>query len=51
MKVVVQMLVGGEKLSMPPNPFASTGQIQTMANMPRRRMNPELESIAESESA
>ena len=47
MKTAVHMLEGGETLSMPPNPFASTGSMQKVADMPRRCMNPELESIAE----
>ncbi|GMN75547.1 hypothetical protein TIFTF001_056541, partial [Ficus carica] len=37
MKVVVHMLEGGEKLSMPPNPFTSTDSTKTVADMPRRR--------------
>ncbi|XP_030500409.2 rust resistance kinase Lr10 [Cannabis sativa] len=50
MKVVVQMLEGVEKLSMPPNPFGSTGQAITIADLPRRRgNNVELETIAELE--
>ncbi|EXC36756.1 putative receptor-like protein kinase [Morus notabilis] len=49
MKVVVQMLQGGETLSMPPNPFASTDSTSAVANMPRRRMNFGLDVIAESE--
>jgi len=47
MKDVVQMLEGeGDKLIMPPNPFASAGSIN--ANIPKRRLNHELESILES---
>ncbi|KAL5568339.1 hypothetical protein UlMin_024914 [Ulmus minor] len=47
MKNVVQMLEG-ENLNMPPNPFASTGTTQTTASNTRpRRLNLELESIAE----
>ena len=47
MKVVVQMLEGGVKLSMLPNPFASTGQSNTNKNMPTKRIALELEAIAE----
>ncbi|EXC31506.1 putative receptor-like protein kinase [Morus notabilis] len=47
MKVVVHMLEGGEKLSMPPNPFASAGPTKTIATLPGRRMKIELEAIAE----
>jgi serine/threonine protein kinase len=47
MKDVVQMLEGeGDKLTMPPNPFASAGSIN--ANIPKRRLNHELEIIPES---
>ncbi|KAF4399127.1 hypothetical protein G4B88_023721 [Cannabis sativa] len=49
MKVVVQMLEGGEKLTLPPNPFGSTGQPKSIVDMPRRRKNPELEAISELE--
>lgn len=49
MKVVVHMLEGGEKLSMPPNPFTSTDSTKTVADMPRRRMNLQLDTIVESE--
>ncbi|KAK7848907.1 rust resistance kinase lr10 [Quercus suber] len=50
MKVVVQMLEGGgDKLTMPPNPFASTGPTKINVNMPARRLNQELEVILESE--
>jgi serine/threonine protein kinase len=48
MKVVVQMLEGeGDNLTMPPNPFASTGP--TRISMPARRLNQELEVIPELE--
>ena len=47
MKVVVQMLERGEDLTMPPNPFASTGPSRTNNKMPTRRMALELEAIAE----
>ncbi|XP_024927218.2 rust resistance kinase Lr10 isoform X2 [Ziziphus jujuba] len=46
MKVVVQMLEGGDKLIMPPNPFGSTGSTKPR---PARRMNLELEAIEEVE--
>nr|XP_023914842.1 rust resistance kinase Lr10-like [Quercus suber]POF07617.1 rust resistance kinase lr10 [Quercus suber] len=50
MKVVVQMLEGeGNKLAMPPNPFASTGPTKINVSMPARRLNQELEVILESE--
>ncbi|KAK9994741.1 hypothetical protein SO802_024444 [Lithocarpus litseifolius] len=50
MKVVVQMLEGeGDKLTMPPNPFASTGTTKINVSMPARRLNQELEVILESE--
>ncbi|KAM4076132.1 hypothetical protein ACJW30_12G040000 [Castanea mollissima] len=40
MKVVVQMLEGeGDKLTMPPNPFASTGPTRINVSMPARRLN------------
>jgi serine/threonine protein kinase len=49
-KNVVQMLEGeGDKLTMPPNPFASAGPIKTRENMPTKRLNNELEVILESE--
>ncbi|GMY07538.1 rust resistance kinase Lr10-like isoform X1 [Fagus crenata] len=48
MKVVVQMLEGeGDNLTMPPNPFASTGPARI--SMPARRLNQELEVIPELE--
>ena len=50
MKVVVQMLEGeGDKLSVPPNPFASTGPTRINVSMLARRLNQELEVILESE--
>ncbi|KAF3965143.1 hypothetical protein CMV_010648 [Castanea mollissima] len=50
MKIVVQMLEGeGDKLTMCPNPFASTAPTRTNASMPIRRLNQELEVIPESE--
>ncbi|KAM3681995.1 hypothetical protein ACJW31_12G039000 [Castanea mollissima] len=50
MKVVVQMLEGeGDKLTMPPNPFASTGSTRINVSMSARRLNQELEVILESE--
>ncbi|XP_015878215.3 rust resistance kinase Lr10 isoform X2 [Ziziphus jujuba] len=49
MKLVVQMLESGESLIMPPNPFGSTGQTKSNASKPARRMNLELETIAEVE--
>lgn len=48
MKVVVQMLEGGENLNMPPNPFASTDGTSANVSVPAR-MNLELEAIAELE--
>ena len=49
MKVVVQMLEGkGDKLTMPPNPFASTNSTRVNASMPARPLNQELEVILES---
>jgi len=49
-KDVVQMLEGeGDKLTMPPNPFASVGLIKNSANIPTKRLNYELEIIPESE--
>ena len=50
MKVVVQMLKGErDKLTMPPNPFASTGPTRINLSMPTRHLNQELEVILESE--
>ena len=49
MKGVVQMLEGkGDKLAMPPNPFAFTSLTKVNASMPARRLNQELEVILES---
>eukprot|EP00261_Vitis_vinifera_P032762 XP_019074005.1 PREDICTED: rust resistance kinase Lr10-like isoform X2 [Vitis vinifera] len=36
MNIVVQMLEGGDKLTMPPNPFASTVSTKTNLSKPRR---------------
>ncbi|XP_040989531.1 rust resistance kinase Lr10-like [Juglans microcarpa x Juglans regia] len=48
MKTVVQMLEGErDDLTMPPNPFASTGTMRINTNMPVRRPNQELEVIPE----
>jgi serine/threonine protein kinase len=48
-KDVVQMLEGEEdKLTMPPNPFASAGPVKVNANIPTKRLNLELEVIPES---
>ena len=50
MKEVVQMLERGENLTMPPNPFASTGPTRTNGSLQGpRRLNLELESIVELE--
>ncbi|KAK9911941.1 hypothetical protein M0R45_035820 [Rubus argutus] len=50
MKIVVHMLEGRESLTMPPNPFGSTGYTRTNASLPPlRRLNLELEAIAELE--
>nr|XP_008373800.3 rust resistance kinase Lr10-like [Malus domestica] len=49
MKEVVQMLEGGEILTMPPNPFASTGPARTNATTPARNLKIQLEAIAELE--
>jgi serine/threonine protein kinase len=49
-KNVVQMLEGeGDKLTMPPNPFASVGPIKISANIHTKRLNDELEVILELE--
>ncbi|XP_060670957.1 rust resistance kinase Lr10-like [Ziziphus jujuba] len=37
MKTVVQMLEGGDKLAMPPNPFASTGTKMMNTHMPKAK--------------
>ncbi|XP_059455388.1 rust resistance kinase Lr10-like isoform X2 [Corylus avellana] len=48
MKDAVQMLEGeDDKLTMPPNPFASAGPVQINANIPIKRLNHELEIIPE----
>ncbi|KAB1205149.1 hypothetical protein CJ030_MR7G016793 [Morella rubra] len=48
MKLVLQMLEGErDKLTMPPNPFASTGPVRSNANLHGRRSNQELEIIPE----
>nr|POF01424.1 rust resistance kinase lr10 [Quercus suber] len=50
MKVVVQMLEReGGNLTMPPNPFASTGRTRINASMLARRLNLDLEVIPELE--
>jgi serine/threonine protein kinase len=50
MKDVVKMLEGeGDKLIMPPNPFASAGHVKYNANVLVKRQNQELEVIPESE--
>ncbi|KAJ9139770.1 hypothetical protein P3X46_030474 [Hevea brasiliensis] len=49
MKVVVQMLEGGDELTMPPNPFASGGPMKTDAGMRGKRLYQELEVITEVE--
>ena len=50
MKVVVQMLEGeGDKLTLPPNPFASTGSTRVNVSIPTRHLNQELEVIPELE--
>ncbi|XP_023873267.1 rust resistance kinase Lr10 [Quercus suber] len=49
MKSVVQMLEGkGDKLTMPPNPFASTSSRRVNESMPTRHLIQELEVIPES---
>jgi len=50
MKDVVQMLEGEEdKLTMPPNLFASVGPVKINANKPTKHLNHELEVIPESD--
>ena len=50
MKAMVQMLEGeGDKLTMPPNPFASTNPTRINVSMHIRHLNPELEVILELE--
>ncbi|KAK7831919.1 ring-h2 finger protein atl22, partial [Quercus suber] len=49
-KSVVQMLEGkGDKLTIPPNPFASTSSRRVSENMPTKRLIQELEVIPESD--
>ena len=49
-KFVVQMLEGeGENLTMPPNPFASTGDKKMDGILPGRRLYQDLEAINESD--
>ncbi|XP_041010693.1 rust resistance kinase Lr10-like isoform X2 [Juglans microcarpa x Juglans regia] len=48
MKLVVQMLEGqGDKLVMPPNPFASSSPTRIQARKPTTRLGQELEAIQE----
>jgi serine/threonine protein kinase len=50
MNDVVKMLEGeGDKLTMPPNPFASAGPVKINTNIPTKYLNHELEVIPESE--
>ncbi|KAG7955159.1 hypothetical protein I3843_11G056700 [Carya illinoinensis] len=49
MKVVVQMLQGGDNLTMPPNPFTSTNTTRTNARILAMNVGQELEVIPESE--
>ncbi|KAK7848852.1 putative ring-h2 finger protein atl21a [Quercus suber] len=49
-KSVVQMFEGkGDKLTIPPNPFASTSSRRVSENMPTKRLIQELEVIPESD--
>jgi serine/threonine protein kinase len=49
-KTVIQMWEGeGDKLTMPPNPFVTTGPVKISANILTKRLNHELEVIPESE--
>jgi len=49
MKDVVQMLEGeDDKLTMPHNPFASTGPVKINANIPTKHLHRELEVIPKS---
>jgi hypothetical protein len=49
-KIVVQMLEReGDKLTIPPNPFVTTGPIKITANILTKRLNHELEVIPKSE--
>uniref|UniRef100_F6HD18 Uncharacterized protein n=1 Tax=Vitis vinifera TaxID=29760 RepID=F6HD18_VITVI len=43
------MLEGGDKLTMPPNPFASTVSTKTNLSKPRRVFQQELTIISEVE--
>ena len=49
MNIVVQMLEGGDKLTMPPNPFASTVSTKTNLSKLRRVFQQELTIISEVE--
>ncbi|KAG6656008.1 hypothetical protein CIPAW_05G256500 [Carya illinoinensis] len=49
MKVVIQMLGGGEELNMPPNPFTFKDPIDINARMPTKYLSQGLEVIPESE--
>ncbi|PRQ56227.1 putative glycerophosphodiester phosphodiesterase, protein kinase RLK-Pelle-LRK10L-2 family [Rosa chinensis] len=49
MQRVVQMLEGGENLTMPQNPFASQGPAGTNTSAPSRNLNLQLEVIPELE--
>jgi serine/threonine protein kinase len=50
MKIVTQMLEGGNELTMPPNPFASTNPTRMNANMlARGRLKQKLDVISEQE--
>ncbi|KAM5550744.1 hypothetical protein ABKV19_027202 [Rosa sericea] len=49
MQRVVQMLEGGENLTMPQNPFASQGPAGTNTSTPSRNLNLQLEVIPELE--
>ncbi|CAL8119018.1 unnamed protein product [Prunus armeniaca] len=49
MRAVVQMLEGGESLTVPPNPFASTGVAGTNGSTAARNLNIQLEAIPELE--
>jgi hypothetical protein len=50
MKIVTQMLEGGNELTMPPNPFGSTYPTRMNANMlARGRLKQKLDVISEQE--
>ncbi|XP_012066194.2 rust resistance kinase Lr10 isoform X2 [Jatropha curcas] len=49
MKIVVQMLEGGDNLSIPPNPFSSTKPMRTYARIRRRHLHREMAVISETE--